>query len=198
MYSSAPTLLSFVSFLAFTMSGNRLIPTNVFTSLALFNMLITPLNSFPAIINNLSTALVSLNRMEKFFNLENLDWFDYYDLKKIEEIESENDVLIEVKNAEFDWKSETKEAVIINQTFIDSTTELNKDENHLEPNLLKNISFKFRKNQLIGVVGKVGCGKTSLIHSILGEIEKCAGNVFIEKNQLAKGLILIRIFNKNL
>lgn len=50
----------------------------VFTSVALFNMLISPLNAFPWVLNGLMEAWVSLNRIQAFLSLENLDLTGYY------------------------------------------------------------------------------------------------------------------------
>lgn len=38
--------------------------------------------------------------------------------------------------------------------------------------MLKNIEFKIVKGQLAAVVGPVGCGKSSLVSSLLGETMK--------------------------
>lgn len=46
--------------------------------MALFNMLISPLNAFPWVLNGLMEAWVSLNRIQAFLSLENLDLTGYY------------------------------------------------------------------------------------------------------------------------
>lgn len=43
--------------------------------------------------------------------------------------------------------------------------------------ILKNINFRADKGQIIGIIGTVGSGKTTLIHSLIGEIEKVNGLV---------------------
>lgn len=50
----------------------------VFTSVALFNMLISPLNAFPWVLNGLMEAWVSVKRLQAFLSLENLDLTGYY------------------------------------------------------------------------------------------------------------------------
>ena len=50
----------------------------VFTSLALFNILIAPLNAFPWVINGLMESWVSLKRVERFLTLHELSPEDYY------------------------------------------------------------------------------------------------------------------------
>lgn len=50
----------------------------VFTSVALFNMLISPLNAFPWVLNGLMEAWVSVKRIQAFLALDNLDLTGYY------------------------------------------------------------------------------------------------------------------------
>ena len=53
-------------------------PIQVFTSVALFNILISPLNAFPWVINGLVEAWVSTKRVQQFLQLEEMDWSHYY------------------------------------------------------------------------------------------------------------------------
>lgn len=45
---------------------------------------------------------------------------------------------------------------------------------------LKNINIAVKRGKLSAVVGPVGCGKTSLISALLGEMEKIRGNVNVD------------------
>ena len=55
------------------------VPTlQIFTSLALFNILISPLNAFPWVINGLMEAWVSTKRVNAFLQMEELNLSDYY------------------------------------------------------------------------------------------------------------------------
>ena len=49
-------------------------------------------------------------------------------------------------------------------------------------NVLKNVSFSFKKNDKVAVVGRVGTGKTSLLLSILGELQTVEGEIRHSKN----------------
>lgn len=51
----------------------------MFTSIALFNILITPLNAFPWVINGLVEAWISVKRVNAFLQLTNLDFDSYYE-----------------------------------------------------------------------------------------------------------------------
>ena len=53
----------------------------VFTSIALFNILISPLNAFPWVINGLMEAWVSTKRVNAFLQLKELDLLEYYNEK---------------------------------------------------------------------------------------------------------------------
>lgn len=55
-----------------------IVSLQVFTSVALFNMLISPLNAFPWVLNGLMEAWVSVKRIQAFLSLENLDLTGYY------------------------------------------------------------------------------------------------------------------------
>lgn len=48
-----------------------------------------------------------------------------------------------------------------------------------EPPTLKNLSVKIKRGQRVAVCGAVGCGKSSFIQAILGEMPKLSGSVRI-------------------
>ncbi len=50
-WATTPLLVSFVSFTVHYFRGEPLTPSNVFTSIALFNMLLVPVNAYPWVIN---------------------------------------------------------------------------------------------------------------------------------------------------
>ena len=50
----------------------------VFTSVALFSILISPLNAFPWVLNGLVEAWVSIKRVQQFLKLTELNLGEYY------------------------------------------------------------------------------------------------------------------------
>ena len=44
-------------------------------------------------------------------------------------------------------------------------------------NILFSIDIHVKKGSLVAVVGQVGCGKSSLLSALLGEMEKSSGQV---------------------
>lgn len=63
-WASTSLLFTLLTFGLFTLLGHPLTPSAVFTSLALFNVLIAPLNSFPWVINGTVEGLVSVHRLQ--------------------------------------------------------------------------------------------------------------------------------------
>ena len=51
---------------------------------------------------------------------------------------------------------------------------------------VRNISFKLNKNEIIGILGPNGCGKTTTIGMILGLLKPCAGKVLINGLEIEK------------
>ena len=52
-------------------------------------------------------------------------------------------------------------------------------KNFDEQSVIKNISFKVRKNSIVGILGKNGAGKTTLLGMLLGLITPTKGDVYI-------------------
>ncbi len=50
----------------------------MFTTLALVNILIRPLNAFPWVLNGLVEAGVSLKRLQSFLDVPEIDWNKIY------------------------------------------------------------------------------------------------------------------------
>nr|APD26503.1 ATP-binding cassette transporter subfamily C member 10 protein [Brachionus koreanus] len=154
-WASTPILMSVMTFSTYVWLGNVLTPAKVFTSLSLFNMLIMPLNNFPWVVNGLVQSMVSIRRLEKFLNLENLKWLQYYSFN---ELEKSGKILVDVRAADLNWKKIQ-----------------NNDSN--ENRFLSDVCLKIKKGDFIGVIGKVGSGKTSILFSLMAEMEKNKGKL---------------------
>uniref|UniRef100_A0A914ZIQ8 ABC-type xenobiotic transporter n=1 Tax=Parascaris univalens TaxID=6257 RepID=A0A914ZIQ8_PARUN len=81
LWASAPILITIAIFSTYTVFlHEKLTAAKVFTSLALVNILIMPLNAFPWVLSGLVEAFVSIRRLDKFFDLENIDIGSLYSL----------------------------------------------------------------------------------------------------------------------
>ncbi|KAJ6326174.1 hypothetical protein OIU78_013303 [Salix suchowensis] len=69
-WATTPTLFTVSTFGLFALMGHQLDAATVFTCLALFNNLISPLNSFPWVINGLIDAFISTRRLSRFLCLK--------------------------------------------------------------------------------------------------------------------------------
>ena len=49
---------------------------------------------------------------------------------------------------------------------------------------VKNISFKLNRNEIIGILGPNGCGKTTTIAMILGLLKPSKGKVLINGKEI--------------
>lgn len=130
-----------------------------------------------------------------YFQLPDSDSEDYYD--RLNTNKDEDKVII-FKNASFSWAKSLPKKVS------DSKTKKNKGKSkkrlsrvsiqrrdsssssetaHLEkPFMLNDISLEIGREDLIGVTGKVGSGKTSLLLAIIGEMLKKDGDIQIPDN----------------
>ncbi|XP_076374474.1 multidrug-Resistance like Protein 1 isoform X2 [Megalopta genalis] len=149
IWSFAPFLVSLVSFATYVLidEKNRLDSTVAFVSLSLFNILRFPLSILPMMIGNMVQAWVSVKRINKFMNTEELD------PNNVQHDPSESHALL-VENGTFTWEAD-----------------------NIEKPTLRNINLQVEQGQLVAVVGTVGSGKSSLISALLGEMDKISGRV---------------------
>ncbi|NWH86570.1 MRP7 protein, partial [Aegithalos caudatus] len=161
LWAALPVVVSIAIFVTYVLLGHQLTATKVFTAVALVGMLILPLNSFPWVLNAILEAKVSLDRIQKFFELVDQDLEAYYALDS----PSDSATAMEMKCAAFLWVPVEEESS--RQPSSTGTLQL-----HIE-------NLSVRKGMLLGVVGKVGSGKSSLLAAITGELIKQGGQVYV-------------------
>ena len=148
LFQTAPVIVSLVSFATYVIAGNQLTAEIAFVALSLFSLLRVPLGVLPWTISMVVEASVSVTRLNKFLNLEELDknsinW-------------SLNPAIIRqpvvtLRNASFSWQKSG------------------------EP-ILKHLDVSIDQGSLLSIIGQVGSGKTSFLMSLLGEMEKIKGD----------------------
>ncbi|NXD91713.1 MRP7 protein, partial [Chaetorhynchus papuensis] len=161
LWAALPVVVSIAIFITYVLLGHQLTATTVFTALALVGMLILPLNSFPWVLNAILEAKVSLNRIQQFFELMDQDLEAYYALDS----PSDAATAMEMQCAAFSWVPVEEGST--RQPSSTGTLQL-----HIE-------NLSVRKGMLLGVVGKVGSGKSSLLAAITGELIKQGGRVYV-------------------
>ncbi|KAL4237303.1 Multidrug resistance-associated protein 7 [Mactra antiquata] len=183
-WATTPVLISILTFTTYSLMGNQLTAAKVFTSLSLFLMLISPLNAFPWVLNGLMEAWVSLKRVQEFVSLKDIDMDLYYSSSEV----LPNDCSMSIRGAEFSWRDNVTGSLGRKRT---SSQDTESDEEISKPGTtlsLTNINMNVIKGQLIGVIGKVGSGKSSLLSCILGEMHRVRGHIRVSDLELGFAL----------
>uniref|UniRef100_A0A1I8B7Y0 ABC transmembrane type-1 domain-containing protein n=1 Tax=Meloidogyne hapla TaxID=6305 RepID=A0A1I8B7Y0_MELHA len=146
-FQLAPLVATLISFYGYTVvQGNPLRPDVAFVSLLFFGMLRISIYTFPRLLTDSIKAWVSSKRLVEFLNAEE---------KQPSHILRENQdpslPVVSLRDCSFSWTG----------------------VNVPDPNLqLQNISLEVQPGELIGIVGRVGSGKSSLLSAIIGEMER--------------------------
>lgn len=179
---SIPIFASMLAFITYALSKHDLNPAPIFSSLALFNSLRMPLNMLPLVIGQVTDAWTALNRIQEFLLAE----------EQKEDIERDETMsnAIEIEDASFTWerlptdekegeKRQKKHPKAPESTALTSPDEKKNTEDAVpvEPFKLKNITLEVGRNELLAVIGTVGCGKSSLLSALAGDMRVTDGKV---------------------
>lgn len=156
IWTTLPFLITMVTLSAFLVFENTpLTPDIVFPALSLLNILSKPILSVPALVNYMTEADVAFGRISEYLNEDEVD-----------------DKLLSISAGEHD-KGLKMERI----SFLWNKPPLIDDDIHEDmefPTLkyaLKDINIEANKGDFVCVVGKVGSGKSSLLSSIIGQLE---------------------------
>ncbi|XP_054828142.1 ATP-binding cassette sub-family C member 8 isoform X4 [Eublepharis macularius] len=163
-------------------------PSVAFASLSLFHILVTPLFLLSSVVRSTVKALVSVQKLSEFLSSEEIgeERDKCLEPKCKDSISKYQAVPLKVVNrkrpTKEDWKSYSSPirrpvsnteaddyCVKVTNGFFTWTSE--------GPPALSNIDIQIPQGQLTMIVGQVGCGKSSLLLGILGEMQKVSGNV---------------------
>ncbi|TLD31308.1 hypothetical protein PspLS_01702 [Pyricularia sp. CBS 133598] len=142
-----PIFSSMAAFVVFSRVGSDLEPAAVFSSLALFNSLRTPMNWLPTSIGHLVDAHAALRRMQLF-------------------------LLAEDAPPRPEPLPDLEDAVQVEASF---TWERPKEMD--EPFTLSSLSLSLQRTELVAVIGAVGSGKSSLLSALAGEMRQTSGTL---------------------
>ncbi|GIX88296.1 multidrug resistance-associated protein 1 [Caerostris darwini] len=154
IWNCSPFIVALVTFATYVFidENNHLDASTAFVSLSLFNIMRFPLTMLPHLITTMVMVSVSVKRINKYMNGEELERYITYDTSNV--------LALSVRNGEFTW---------------DHPQEDNKEK--AAKSTLTNINLIVPRNSLIAIVGQVGSGKSSLFSAILGEMTKLSGSV---------------------
>ncbi|TFK18058.1 metal resistance protein YCF1 [Coprinopsis marcescibilis] len=154
LWSGIPILVAFSSFATAALTSDKPLTSDViFPAMSLFMLLQFPLAMFAQVTSNIIEAMVSVNRLSDFLDASELQ----SDARRfIEDRPVKNgDEVLSIKDGEFAWSS----------TAIEPT--------------LQDINLSVKQGELVGIFGRVGAGKTSLLSAIIGDMTKREGEVVI-------------------
>uniref|UniRef100_A0A674D3X8 ABC-type glutathione-S-conjugate transporter n=1 Tax=Salmo trutta TaxID=8032 RepID=A0A674D3X8_SALTR len=151
-FNSSSFLVTFAMFGVYVLidDKNILDAQKVFVSMALINILKTPLSQLPFAMSTTMQAIVSLRRLGKFLCQDELKPDDV----DREPYSPDGDGVV-IDSGTFGWSKEG-------------------------PPCLMRINVRVKKGSLVAVVGHVGSGKSSLLSAMLGETEKRSGRVSVK------------------
>ncbi|XP_033099970.1 multidrug resistance-associated protein 4-like [Anneissia japonica] len=151
------TLVSFATFAVYSLTGNTLTASKVYLAMPLYNVLRQSLVLFfPYGIMMTTESFVSFRRIRTFLMLEELQQAAIGG-QRINTRPKPQDVEVTIEDLSASWDQANSEMSM--------------------RLVLKNINFKVKSGELLAVVGPVGCGKTSLLMAILGEVPYMTGKV---------------------
>jgi ABC-type multidrug transport system fused ATPase/permease subunit len=187
MYHAVPTLVSLSTFITYTkIAGESLDATKVFTCISLFNTLRMPLWDLPDQIIRFMEVRVSIRRIQMY-----LDAVDINDYTIDTSREATHDKALGDSLPTKDHKEESIYMGCASATLQWPTLSNVRDPTGLIPPseeldngqpsafTLKNLNLNFPKGKLSIVLGPTGSGKTSLLHTLLGELTLQHGAVYM-------------------
>lgn len=149
-------------FLTFIALGNQLDAAIAFTTITLFGLMSSPFIFLPYGITAFNIALISMSRIMEFLGSDDV-------VPYIDGGGDEHQVVIAFRGANLSLSPESLQPDTAAETVTSNRAH----------HTLKDISFKIKAGDLVGIVGPVGCGKSSLLCALLGEMLLRSGRVSI-------------------
>ncbi|KAL5532471.1 hypothetical protein ACEPAF_6041 [Sanghuangporus sanghuang] len=206
VWSTAPILVSVLSFLAYVSCGNDLTVGTAFTAITLFFMIRFPLNVIPTWIIKILQARVAMQRIETFLNEDEVG-SQVSTLKEDVKKEFSDVMVLGLDNATLKWNTVEKqrssdktskgkdnnpktkgdterdiEADIADTLQSDITQEETAAVGQDHAFELRDISVLFPEGALSVVIGPTASGKTALLLALLGEMTLTKGRILVHKN----------------
>ncbi|GJJ76107.1 hypothetical protein EMPS_08466 [Entomortierella parvispora] len=171
LWFGTPVIVTITTFFVYTkIAGNTLTADVAFPALALFNVLRAPMDAFPEVLALCLRAKVSAARIDRFLDEEEV--LVYSNTRPRKNLPS--DPIIGFKNATFSYAGKTEQDAA-------NAAHENGDAvqgHHFE---LKDLNLEFPVGELSVITGPTGSGKTSLLLSLLGEINPVKGQAFLPR-----------------
>ncbi|KAL1925489.1 uncharacterized protein VTP21DRAFT_372 [Calcarisporiella thermophila] len=178
VWVGTPVLVPLFSFAFYTgVEKRELTAATAFTAIAIFERLRVPLSALPDVLMDVLNGLVSLRRIESFLTADEISPLSPQHLQQSGEIQK-----IGFEGASFQWH--------VGSTLKEATESANNSTFQL-----RELTLDFPIGELSIVFGPTGCGKTSLLMAMLGEMDIVSGKVFLPRGQVL--LDPVTLLNRN-
>ncbi|KAF1998900.1 hypothetical protein P154DRAFT_241162 [Amniculicola lignicola CBS 123094] len=160
IWSGSPILITFLSFLVYTKVEHKdLIPSVAFTALSLFQILRIPLDQLADMVAHVQESKVSVDRIEEYLDEPETEKYSQLITQKMDE---DGQPLIGFAHGTFSWGGKDMA-----------------DQASADAFKLMDLDVNFKVGELNVVIGPTGCGKTSLLMALLGEMTQLKGDVYL-------------------
>ncbi|CAH0561097.1 unnamed protein product [Brassicogethes aeneus] len=208
-WASTPVVVSVLTMGTYSLLGNKLTAATVFTCIALLNMLISPLNAFPWVLNGMTEAWVSVKRIQKLLDLPDLNFNQEYNEDLLGQSSGNHDIIL--SNGGYTWGKELsaeeklklhdvrkrklsrgkgagkKSAITLDKRNSVESHILEEEDSYIFT--LSNINLSIKKGDLVGIIGSVGCGKSSLLSAMLAELSMFQGQMVTTQMESGFGFV---------
>jgi ATP-binding cassette subfamily C (CFTR/MRP) protein 1 len=181
----APLFVTIFTIFTYQIITDEMDFTNILVSMQMFTNLFKPIRELSRVVSLLIETIVSLTRIEKFLDQDDIDKSN---LVKNDKVTSSQNIAVEIKDGNFSWGKEVvKENVIKDNKFfrykpsidvdkVSQTVSIESDipsvisESQNGKKILKNINLTVTKGEFVAIIGETGSGKSSVIHAILNNM----------------------------
>ena len=205
LWGATPIFVTLATFAIYAaIPGNELTAARAFTSLSLFNILRFPLNAIPSTITRLVDISVVIKRLSKYMSAPESEVKDLNDLRnpepnlvrepssaytplefdgfyRTEAAAAPGQVAVEVVNGDFAWPAPAADgddgaAPSPDRAAAASSSAADAAAAALT---LGGLHLELRQGAFVGVMGPVGCGKTSVLMALIDEMPRVKGRVVV-------------------
>ncbi|KAF4994488.1 hypothetical protein FGRMN_5758 [Fusarium graminum] len=177
-----PVLAIMITFIVYAVVHGSLDPAVVFSSLAMLYLLRVPTNWLPVSLSLAADAVQSIKRIEGFLLAEEVQAQTVPDPGLVP--------AAKLSNASFTWEgspmNEEPEKETPKKNFMSRALRKRRvpNEEKIHPVQdndvtfsLNDISFEYQRGELVGIIGSVGSGKTSLLSALAGDMRQTDGTM---------------------
>uniref|UniRef100_UPI00358FE290 ATP-binding cassette sub-family C member 12 isoform X2 n=1 Tax=Myxine glutinosa TaxID=7769 RepID=UPI00358FE290 len=173
MANTVPNIAVIFSFIVYTLLGHNLVSSNAFTVTAVFNVMRVTIGMLPFTIRAVAESRISIARIQRLMMMKEPQ--SYLTMQK------DSQFAVTMQNAALYWSSNNilpSVSTTAKQDGFQGTSTC-PSMLHKDKATLQNMNLYLKRGELLGVCGNVGSGKSSLIASLLGQMELGSGKVSV-------------------